>query len=429
MAVIQAKFMVGEPNDRFEQEADRVANEVIRMPENEVVGASGSKLPTENTSSTVQRAHLPPRMTAHASAVLGHDFANVSVHQDGQADALGTRAFARGDELHFASGNYDPTSSSGMSLIGHELAHVAQQREGRVTATGNAGGMAANRDSSLEAEADASAGRIVQGFNLDAFLDVGAPRVGSMAAAPVVQGEDLPAEQEFQGVPVKMCMKDVCGAKGPGAANNWGLPEPLLLRFGADLPLVDVTAGTTSISLVTPHASAKLGSDGKFKLGIKDGGLSANTDGSKVEVGGKAGPVSGTIDSGGKVSGEIEFGPFKLGADSSGKANFNVQGAKLTYDSATGDISVEFTPELSWGPAKIKGAMANNGVKVTMELKLKLTENWSITIAQDYTLVRTITTAEVQRAFLAAVFDPFVSAVIGDARTFSDLLDALSQTR
>ena len=31
---IQAKLTVGQPNDRFEQEADRVANRVMSMPEN-----------------------------------------------------------------------------------------------------------------------------------------------------------------------------------------------------------------------------------------------------------------------------------------------------------------------------------------------------------------------------------------------------------
>ena len=33
-----------------------------------------------------------------------------------------------GHEIHFASGEFDPNSASGWHLIGHELAHVAQQR-------------------------------------------------------------------------------------------------------------------------------------------------------------------------------------------------------------------------------------------------------------------------------------------------------------
>ncbi len=376
-------------------------------------------------------ASLPPRFAAHAGALLGHDFGNVGIHQDGQAEALGTRAFARGDEIHVAAGAYDPASEAGLSLLGHELGHVAQQREGRVAATGTAGGMAANRDAGLEAEADAAGERVVQGFDLDAFLDFGRPRAAGVAASPVVQGEDLPAEEPemFHGVPVRRSMCEVCAPRGPSAANTWGLPEPLLVRMGADLPLVDVTAGTTSIALATPFGSAKLGSDGAFKLGIKDGNLNASTDGTKVEAGGKLGPVSGTVDSEGKIAGEATFGPFKLGADSSGKVSATVHGVKLTYDGATGDVAVAFTPELSWGPAKVKAAPVANGVKLTLELKLELAKDWSLTIAQDYVLQRTITTDEASRAIVETVVDPFFRSVNGDAGTFSDLLEALDTTR
>jgi hypothetical protein len=40
--VIQAKLKIGEPNDKFEQEADRVAEEAMRMPDSEVSGVSKS---------------------------------------------------------------------------------------------------------------------------------------------------------------------------------------------------------------------------------------------------------------------------------------------------------------------------------------------------------------------------------------------------
>ena len=36
--VIQAKLKIGEPNDEFEQEADRVADEVMRLPQPYGVG-------------------------------------------------------------------------------------------------------------------------------------------------------------------------------------------------------------------------------------------------------------------------------------------------------------------------------------------------------------------------------------------------------
>ena len=52
---IQTKLKIGEPNDKYEQEADRVADEVMRMPDSEVMGAAASKPLTQKTSPFVQR--------------------------------------------------------------------------------------------------------------------------------------------------------------------------------------------------------------------------------------------------------------------------------------------------------------------------------------------------------------------------------------
>ena len=46
------------------------------------------------------------------------------------ARALGAKAFATGDDIVFAEGRFQPGSSRGVELIAHELAHVAQQRQG-----------------------------------------------------------------------------------------------------------------------------------------------------------------------------------------------------------------------------------------------------------------------------------------------------------
>ncbi|MCE9578801.1 MAG: DUF4157 domain-containing protein [Deltaproteobacteria bacterium] len=62
---------------------------------------------------------------------FGHDFANVGIHTDGaaagMARALGAHAFTYGTDVHFAAGRFDPSSSDGQALLGHELAHVVQQ--------------------------------------------------------------------------------------------------------------------------------------------------------------------------------------------------------------------------------------------------------------------------------------------------------------
>jgi hypothetical protein len=177
---------------------------------------------------------LPPRVAAHAGAALGHDFSSVAVHEDGQADTLGTRAFARGDDLHFGAGAYQPDSAAGLSLIGHELAHVAQQREGRVEPTGSLGGMAVNTDSALEHEAHAAGDKVAQGFDLDGFLDFGlAPTPAtSTVNAPVVQGEDLPAPEPAAAT----------GTGAPPPAPTSPVPPEVTARVGAEFHHADDTS-------------------------------------------------------------------------------------------------------------------------------------------------------------------------------------------
>ncbi len=80
---------------------------------------------------------------------------SVRIHQDSSlATDLGARAFTQGNNIHFAPGQFNVESQQGLQLLGHELWHVVQQREGRVKATGSIKGQALNDDPDLEREAD-----------------------------------------------------------------------------------------------------------------------------------------------------------------------------------------------------------------------------------------------------------------------------------
>jgi hypothetical protein len=67
---------------------------------------------------------------------FGQDFSSVRVHHGHEATMLGAQSFTHGNDIHFAPGHYDPLSAHGQELIGHELTHVVQQRQGRSLASG-----------------------------------------------------------------------------------------------------------------------------------------------------------------------------------------------------------------------------------------------------------------------------------------------------
>lgn len=95
-------------------------------------------------------AELPAGLKAGVESLSGVPVGDVSVHYDSPEPAdFGALAFARGGEIHLASGQE--------GHLGHEAWHVAQQRQGRVqptAAAGALGGAPLNDDAGLERDAD-----------------------------------------------------------------------------------------------------------------------------------------------------------------------------------------------------------------------------------------------------------------------------------
>ncbi|HLW69003.1 MAG TPA: GNAT family N-acetyltransferase [Candidatus Binataceae bacterium] len=96
---------------------------------------------------------LPEAVRGKMEAAFGADFAGVRVHVGPQAERVGAIALTTGSDIYFAPGHYRPETVQGQQLLGHELAHVMQQRAGRVRNPLGAG-VAVVQDRALEAEAD-----------------------------------------------------------------------------------------------------------------------------------------------------------------------------------------------------------------------------------------------------------------------------------
>ena len=176
---LQAKLRIGQPGDVYEQEADRVADEVMRMPEmqrqvepeeeeeeilqtkplvdqitplvqrqveeeeeeEEMLQAKSKEDVTPEVSNDLEsqinaikgggrplaeseRAFFEPR--------FGVDFGDVRLHTDALADesvrAMNARAFTLRNDIVFGEGQYSPGTIIGKRLLAHELTHVIQQR-------------------------------------------------------------------------------------------------------------------------------------------------------------------------------------------------------------------------------------------------------------------------------------------------------------
>ena len=97
---------------------------------------------------------LPQPLRKRLEAFFGAGLSDVRIHPaSALAQAVGAHALAVGSHVHFAPGRFDPASAAGLRTLGHELAHVLQQRCGRVLAPQGVA-PAIVYDRRLEVEAD-----------------------------------------------------------------------------------------------------------------------------------------------------------------------------------------------------------------------------------------------------------------------------------
>ena len=179
--LVQTKLTVGPAGDKYEQEADSVAGQVVksltadkpspvqkqedevgqaklqrqeeeemimpklqRQEEDELqtapdegrIGLEGGSL-DQGTESLIEGARsggnpLPDRLRASMERAFGADFSGVRVHSDGKSDELNdkltSRAFTTGQDIFLKKGEYKPDSLGGKELLAHELTHVVQQK-------------------------------------------------------------------------------------------------------------------------------------------------------------------------------------------------------------------------------------------------------------------------------------------------------------
>ena len=161
----QPKLTINNPNDKYEQEADSMADKVMRMKsdnnESSFFRYSGTNLQRQckdceeeenlhrkeksgdrfnsesqheyykevinsggNSLSDNERNFFEPR--------FGYDFSKVKIHTDTIAakseESVNALAYTSGNNIVFNSNQYSPQTDSGKKLLAHELTHVIQQK-------------------------------------------------------------------------------------------------------------------------------------------------------------------------------------------------------------------------------------------------------------------------------------------------------------
>ncbi|MBC8756314.1 DUF4157 domain-containing protein [Kordia sp. YSTF-M3] len=132
-----------------------------------------------------QNKALPNALQSNMETSLGQDFSNVGIHTNSQkAVQMNARAYTQGENVHFAPGEFNPSSSKGQDLIGHEFTHVAQQRAGVVKPTKVLQkGVAINDNQGLEREADSFGRKAAKGETVSKYRSAGLGMRSSLRTA------------------------------------------------------------------------------------------------------------------------------------------------------------------------------------------------------------------------------------------------------
>jgi len=110
---------------------------------------------------------LPDETRAKFESSLGEDLSGVRVHTGpgaaGAAESSQAKAVATGKDIHFAEGQYDPSSPKGEKLLAHEVAHTVQQKDAAPQPQKKDAGAVATPADGAEVEADHAATAMVAG--------------------------------------------------------------------------------------------------------------------------------------------------------------------------------------------------------------------------------------------------------------------------
>lgn len=159
--VVQPKLAINSPGDKYEQEADSMADRVMSIPQAEAAPSIQRKCKQceeEEKGNLMRKAtndggfHAPQHFESKLAESKGTgtplptdtqsfmenafhaDLSHVRIHDNTasttMSNTIQAKAFTHGSDIYFNSGQYNPHSAEGKHLLAHELTHTQQQGKG-----------------------------------------------------------------------------------------------------------------------------------------------------------------------------------------------------------------------------------------------------------------------------------------------------------
>ncbi|SFL96896.1 Outer membrane protein OmpA [Nitrosomonas nitrosa] len=146
---LQRKLAIGASNDPLENEADRIADQVMAMQmsfsrvtdaflsipiqRNTMQSSGMMNIASDSVDQALSSSGRPlePALRQDMEQRFGYDFSQVQVHSDVAASQsareVNAKAYTVGHDIVFGAGQFSPGTQEGRRLLAHELTHVVQQ--------------------------------------------------------------------------------------------------------------------------------------------------------------------------------------------------------------------------------------------------------------------------------------------------------------
>lgn len=167
---------------------------------------------------------LPAALQQRFGAGLGVDLSGVRVHTGAAsmraAEAVAAKAYTTGQDIHFAAGQYEPTTAAGQHLLAHEVVHTVQQGGRPVMQTQLE---VSQPGDAFELEAERVAAAVLAGSGqqrVTTHVQSGTQRLARQPA-----GTDAPAESN-----------PVAGTAGKASEDKGEVKPSAILPFKGKLP-------------------------------------------------------------------------------------------------------------------------------------------------------------------------------------------------
>lgn len=284
---VRAKLRVNRPDDRWEREADRVAEQILSerpMPahgplsvtpllqrqtaeeeeedeELQAKPAPGNSVAQERSAAgTAAEAvghggrPLAPALRRFFEPRFGRDLSSTRIHDDARAGAaarsINARAYTLGRHIAFAPGEFAPQTREGRRLIAHELTHSLQQGATLPTIR------SIQRDND-----DDNGGEAEEGPEIAITFTLGASDFDSTIAIPVGAGGTATLQAHADVEDVTWSIEDGSASVAAGTSINEDGEITLAAGQPAGSLMVRATVGTGYVQRSISVAAAPTGID------------------------------------------------------------------------------------------------------------------------------------------------------------------------